>query len=230
VESLLLHNSGLAAFRTYQGKLRTREEVLLAVLSEKAEESGTVYSDLGFILLGRIVERVNQMVALDILFSQLDIGNATFHPRAKGNCAPTEPREDWRPGEGFAQGIVHDPTAWLLGGVAGHAGLFSDLKSMEIFAQRVLDGTYFDEAWTTAPGPSSRALGWDTNQGHRASAEPWPEDSFGHTGFTGTSIWFNRQRGWYAILLSNRVHPTASNLKILDFRPKFHALVQELLS
>jgi CubicO group peptidase (beta-lactamase class C family) len=229
IENLLLHNSGLVAFRTYQGRLRTRAEVWSEVFSEIAQESETVYSDLGFILLGRIIERVHRGVVLDQMFNSLRVGKATFRPKAKENCAPTEPRETWRPGEGYAQGIVHDPTAWLLGGVAGHAGLFSDLESLEVFAKRVLAGEYFDESWTTPPGSSSRAYGWDTNQGHRASAGIWPEDSFGHTGFTGTSIWFNRRLGWYALLLTNRVHPTATNTKILQFRPAFHEAVQTIL-
>ena len=131
--------------------------------------------------------------------------------------APTERSEEWRGSDDeFIVGVVHDPTAWRMDGVAGHAGLFSTLDDLTVFLTRLVAGDVtprWREWGTRRSDRSSRALGWDT----------YEDGTFGHTGYTGTSVRIDPASGRFAILLSNRVHPTAANRKILDFRPVFHA-------
>ncbi len=134
----------------------------------------------------------------------------------------------------YIQGEVHDPTATVLGGVAGHAGLFSALDDLARFAENLLAPSprLVSRAavglFTKRQGPAStRALGWDTkSEGGSSAGTLFGGRSFGHTGYTGTSLWLDPDaeegRGFYAILLTNRVHPTSANDRILAFRPRFH--------
>jgi len=169
-------------------------------------------------------------------------------------CVPTETIEDWRRKlwaekriesvsafrareSEFIQGEVHDPTATVLGGVAGHAGLFSDVTDLAIFAQSLLNKTktIFDEEvlrnFRTKQRPySSRALGWDTKSPEGSSAgKLYGPLSFGHTGYTGTSMWIDPEAEIFGIHLSNRVNPTAANTKIIAYRPRFYEAVYEVL-
>jgi CubicO group peptidase (beta-lactamase class C family) len=172
------------------------------------------------------------------------MGSTTYRPEIK-RSAPTESVEPWRAelrrlrgqsrleGQIFIQGEVHDPTATVIGGVAGHAGLFStldDLVKYMTFLQKggiVKLGTIRE--FTRRQDPkSTRALGWDTKspEGSSAGTKFGPR-SFGHTGYTGTSVWCDPDRGLFAILLTNRVHPTSENTKIIPFRGRFHDAVWE---
>ncbi len=169
-------------------------------------------------------------------------------------CVPTESIEDWRRKlwaekkieavspfrsreSEFIQGEVHDPTATVLGGVAGHAGLFSDVTDLAIFAQSLLDKnkSLFDpevlKNFRSKQRPySSRALGWDTKSPEGSSAgKLFGPLSFGHTGYTGTSMWVDPEAEIFGIHLSNRVNPTATNTKIIAYRPRFYDAVFELL-
>lgn len=169
----------------------------------------------------------------------------------RSECAPTEEMEPWRRElrvkrygiEGAArmfgdnpfaiQGEVHDPTATRLNGVAGHAGLFSTVGDLGRFMtafmsndQSLVKPEVFEMFTARQGAKSSRALGWDTKSTERSSAgTTFGSKSFGHTGYTGTSIWCDPEAKKFSILLTNRVYPSSENTKILDFRAKFHELL-----
>jgi CubicO group peptidase (beta-lactamase class C family) len=130
---------------------------------------------------------------------------------------------------GLIHGEVHDPNAWAIGGVAGHAGLFSSVYDLAIFAQMMLNGGFYDGVrilrpqtiarWTAPQVPaSSRALGWDTPSDQSSAGRFFGPRSFGHTGYTGTSMWVDPDRGLFVILLTNRVNPTSENMKHVPLR------------
>jgi uncharacterized protein YbbC (DUF1343 family)/CubicO group peptidase (beta-lactamase class C family) len=186
-----------------------------------------VYSDINFLLLGELVHRLSgQMVsdyARDRIFKPLGMNETMFQPPATlvPRIAPTE---RLTPNSPPLRGVVHDPTARSMGGVAGHAGLFSTADDLARFAQMMLNGgalhgvrilspatiRKFTEPQSPPDQPILRGLGWDIdspNSGNRG--ELFPIGSFGHTGFTGTSIWIDPLSQTYVILLANSVHPTA---------------------
>lgn len=267
VRNLLLHDSGFAAFRAFHQRLNHRSEVEKAILAEKPQyERGSkaVYSDLGIISLGLVIE-AKSGESLDGLlrrrvFTPLAMGSTLYNPAplVRSKCAPTEPVEAWRSrvrkaqaresdevraletlpdGVRYIRGEVHDPTATAFGGVAGHAGLFSTVGDLARFMGAMVSGgggvlkpETIGLFTRRASDVSSRALGWDTNWKHDASAGPnWAETAFGHTGYTGTSVWGDAQRGLFAVLLTNRVHPTAANTKIIPWRKVFHSAVATAL-
>jgi CubicO group peptidase (beta-lactamase class C family) len=159
--------------------------------------------------------------------------------------APTElssrPRQTrGGPRERLLRAEVHDDNCAAFGGIAGHAGLFGTAQAVLQFglaALQALDGrsTWIDQAllrWALAPRPGGgHVLGWDTRSGQGSSAGSlFSPRSFGHLGFTGTSIWCDPVRALCAVLLSNRVHPTRENIAIREFRPRFHDMAAELAS
>ena len=206
--------------------------------------SETRYSDLGPIVLGDLLEHLSQQ-RLDHLFanevcSPLHIDDAFFvHlqtplPRAQHPRETFVATEDcsWR--QQVLCGQVHDENAYLLGGVAGHAGLFASLQAVEKLAQMLLLAAagqsnylsaktlqHFTQRQHLVPD-SSRALGWDTPSENSSSGQYFSANSFGHTGFTGTSLWIDREQNRYIALLANRVHPSRSNSAFLRFRPELH--------
>lgn len=229
VRNLLLHNSGLPA------SLPTDQigEVRLAALNQALvypTGADTVYSDVGFILLGFVLEALcraplDELVDAEVL-GVLGMEGTLFRPvQWKDRCAPTEVFV------GVAiQGSVHDPTAAAMGGVAGHAGLFSTVGDMARFAQAMLRfelaSPLVTELFTTRVSPeSSRALGWDTPSPGSSAGSRFGPRSYGHTGFTGTSLWIDPDQDLFAVLLTNRVYPTRANLGIKDLRIAFHDLV-----
>jgi uncharacterized protein YbbC (DUF1343 family) len=225
IENLLLHTSGLIADNPEADYKDGRDKALERLCALKpTAEPGTrfVYSDLNFIVLGEIVERVAEMpldeFARKNIFEPLGMADTGFRPgdKLKGRAAPTEQREgQWRPGE------VHDPRAFLLGGVAGHAGLFSTADDLALFARMLLNHGELNgrrllspltvRTMTTArPVPGGlRALGWDVQTSFSANrGELFSRDrGFGHTGFTGTSLWIDPESDTAVIFLSNRLHP-----------------------
>lgn len=255
IRNLLAHNSGLAASGQFVGRGLSPDQIFAEIDGAELAYpigSGTVYSDLGFITLGRVLETIAgrklDEFLRDEVFTPLGMTRTSFHltPTERATAAPTEPVEPWRvvlrgevweferlsDGVRYTRGEVHDPTAAMLGGIAGHAGLFSTIGDLALFARALLTGgpIFSPESvrlFSTRTGDSeSRALGWDTNWRHEASAGPTlREEAFGHTGFTGTSIWLDLDRQAFAILLSNRVHPTAENLGIKEARLRFHEAV-----
>lgn len=221
VRQLLEHRSGLPAdrdlWRIAHSPEEARQVVLEAPLECKPGEC-YIYSDLGAITLGMMVERVTGQ-GLDVLlhervFAPLGMVNTFFKPAdsLKARVAPTEVS----PPRGYPlKGEVHDENAYALGGVAGHAGLFSTASDISIFAQMILEGGEYKgvrivsdstvKLFTTRAS-GSRALGWAMADGQWGSGRFMSEGSFGHVGYTGTSLWIDPDREMFVILLTNRVH------------------------
>ncbi len=259
IQDLLSHQSGLPAWRPFYKSVspifpsepNTRQKrmqaVLEMILKEPIADSSaptSVYSDLGYMVLGWVIERMTGQSLEDFcrerIFEPLQanlLGFGTQHnkgPRS-GRIAPTE-KDPWR--GRLLHGEVHDENAAALGGIAGHAGLFgtaqavgqvtkawleSYLGKSNIFKQDVV------RQFTIAQPGTSWALGWDTPSQPSSSGQWFSPESFGHLGFTGTSIWIDPIRELEVIFLSNRVHPTRQNQAIKTFRPKLHdAIVLEL--
>ncbi|KUG24816.1 beta-hexosaminidase [hydrocarbon metagenome] len=241
IKHLLLHNSGLPAWEPFYKKYTNPDEVIDAIMKMELEFSpGTkyLYSDIGMIVLQKVIEKITNKgideYLEENLFNQLQMKNTFFNPSPKVwyNCVPTETDDYWR--MQLLKGKVHDETAYLLGGVAGHAGLFSTTEDLANLISTYVNDGYFgskqifskktiDLFTKKNSNQSTRALGWDTKSAEKSSAgNLFSDDSFGHTGFTGTSIWVDRNEGLFVILLTNRVHPTRSNTKIIQFRPLLH--------
>ena len=218
---LLEHRSGLPAgrdlWRSAHSPAEARDEVIATPLGC---EPGRCYeySDLGADMLGFVVEAVSGQ-RLDTfleerVFGPLGMTDTHFRPAdsLRSRIAPTEVA----PPRGYPlQGEVHDENAYALGGVAGHAGLFSTAADLSIFAQMMLDGGQFDGqriiadstiALFTKRAAGTRALGWDTCGGSGSCGKYLGEDAYGHTGFTGTSLWIDPEREMFVVLLTNRVH------------------------
>jgi CubicO group peptidase (beta-lactamase class C family) len=254
VKDLLAHSGGLLwwtdLFRKFEGK--SREESKRGYLSTIYElpldyppRSKMVYSDLGILLLGEILERVTGKDLEDLanqeVLGPLGMNDAMYRPAAslRSRIAPTE-IDSWR--GRLVQGEVHDENAFGLGGVASHAGLFSTARSLGAFAQMMLNGGAYGGRRLLKPetialftrranlvAGSSRALGWDTPSEPSSAGALFSASSYGHTGFTGTSLWIDPERDLFAILLTNRVHPTRENPKITELRPAFHDAVIEAM-
>jgi CubicO group peptidase (beta-lactamase class C family) len=244
IRNLLLHNSGLPAYKRYYEMYNNAADVLNDIYASKLEYptgTKTVYSDLGIITLGKIIEKVTGMTldkfAQKEIFDPLSMRNTMYNPpdSLMKSCAPTEYDNYWRHKQ--IQGEVHDETASLLGGVAGHAGLFSTAGDIAKVLQMLLQDGKFNGKQIIEPSTvklftkrhseeSSRALGWDTKSESGSSAGIlFSADSFGHTGFTGTSVWTDPERELFVIFLTNRVYPTRENHKIYKVRPALHNAV-----
>ena len=223
IRQLLEHRSGLPAGRDLWRIAHTPEEARAAVIATNLEAApGTryEYSDLGADMLGFVVEKISgqtldQFLAARV-FTPLGMKDTRFRPDAslRGRIAPTE----INPPRGYPlRGEVHDENAYALGGVAGHAGLFSTASDLAIFAQMMLNGGEFNGTRivadstvklfsTRAKGAGTRALGWDTCDGEYGCGKYMDEQSYGHTGYTGTSLWIDPDNRMFVILLTNRVH------------------------
>lgn len=262
---LLTHSSGLPGWRPFYERLspsailpssaQARADAERRLLQEIKQEAliyrpgeSSVYSDLGFMLLGFVVERLSG-VTLDRFVIERVAEPLKAHPLAfrpfgnganssdhspAGSIAPTE-YDSWR--GRLLRGEVHDENAAALGGVAGHAGLFGTAEAVLAVTGAWLGGYHggdsiltadvvrrFTRRSTDVPG-SSWALGWDTPSSPSSSGERFSGRSFGHLGYTGTSIWIDPLSELEVVLLSNRVHPTRKNERIRAFRPAIHDLV-----
>jgi beta-N-acetylhexosaminidase len=248
VRHLLTHTSGLPPFKEYWRTSKSKQETLNRIFAEPLEyEPGTkeVYSDLGIILMAEIVERLTGRKLDDLagasIFSPLGMKDTTFRP-AKNlwpRIAPTEFDRNLR--HRLVQGEVHDENAFTMGGVAGHAGLFSTAPDLAAFCQMLLNGGVYGHrrilkrttiTQFTAPQPLSnntRTLGWAVPTEGSSSGHYFSAHSFGHTGFTGTSIWIDTEHQLFVVLLTNRVHPTRENQKIAQIRPALHDAVMQAL-
>ncbi|MGH7506234.1 MAG: serine hydrolase domain-containing protein, partial [Longimicrobiales bacterium] len=214
VRMLLTHRGGLEAFAPLFLEFRGREEYLTQINARPLESepgTATVYSDWDFILLQLVIEQITgttlDRFLEERLFGPLGMRDTRYTPPEswKPRIAPTE-IDTMRGGKVW--GFVHDENAWALGGVAGHAGLFSSARDLATFAHMMLaggryDGTDYIEPstiarWTAQQSEtSSRALGWDTPSGRSSAGRFFSPRSFGHTGFTGTSIWMDPERGLF---------------------------------
>jgi CubicO group peptidase (beta-lactamase class C family) len=226
---LLNHRSGLAAGGRLWRELSGREAYLRAINAVPTEaEPGerTRYSDWGMILLGLALERIAgqplDRFLEERVFRPLGMSDTGFNPEAEllPRIAPTEVDTFFR--HRHVHGEVHDENAWSLGGVAGHAGLFSSARDLAVFAQMLLGGGAFGGVrivqpttiarWTAPQAKSSsRALGWDTPSPESSAGLYFSPRSFGHTGFTGTSLWVDPERSLFVVVLTNRVNPSRAN-------------------
>ena len=264
---LLANTSGLPAWRPYwkdilrierEGRINftasrgAKEYVYEAIQREKPDAAAgakTLYSDLGFMLLGAVVEEVNgttlDRYCHERIYKPLGLRATSYvdlsllrtrrlEPIAD-MIAPTE-RCPWR--KRVLCGEVHDDNAFAMGGVAGHAGLFSSARDIDRIAtvlRECYDGqslflpaAIVREFWrrNDPAGGSTWALGWDTpSQQDSTAGSELSRHSVGHVGFTGTSLSIDLERGMHVVVLSNRVHPSRDNDKIREFRPLIHDLI-----
>jgi CubicO group peptidase (beta-lactamase class C family) len=244
VRDLLAHSSGLSPhlplFEGHRGR-REFERVICGLPLEYPPHSQAVYSDLGFILLGFVVESAGtRPIAeqFEVIANRIAPELIAYSPPRSWRpfVAPTEV-ERWR--GRLLVGEVHDQNCWALGGQAGHSGLFGSAPAVGRFAQAVLRGLAFNDqelvqpqtlrlfATRTSTPDSSRALGWDTMKPSSSCGTRMSPTAIGHTGFTGTSLWIDWERDLYVVLLTNRVHPHATNDAILRIRPAFHDALLE---
>ena len=248
VRELLLHTSGLPAHREFYKDTKGRDAILKRAHAEPlVAEPGTKveYSDLGFMLLGEIVERLtgqrlNQFAHQEI-FAPLGMSHSYFNPprSLRAQIAPTENDTAFRKRQ--LQGEVDDANASAMGGVTGHAGLFSTAQDISAFAQMMLNGGMYaqERIFTRAMidqftkrvnvGDSARTLGWDVPTENSSSGHYMSQRAYGHNGFTGTSVWIDPENGLFVILLTNRVYPSAANDKIRQVRPALHDAIVEAL-
>ena len=232
IRQLLTHSSGLAAWRPFYKEAVDRADAraqLLLVGPDAPPGTRFLYSDMNFMLLGMVAEKLTGL-SLDSAFiamvaKPLRLADTRFLPDSaqRTRIAPTE-YDPWRQRQ--LRGEVHDENASRFGGVSGHAGLFSTASDLSRVARMwlnggVLDGTRLASAQTVAAFTraqdtliSRRALGWETPNGTNSAGHRLSPLAFGHTGFTGTSMWIDPSRDLFVILLTNRVNPTRENRKI----------------
>jgi len=246
IRDLLTHSSGLPAHARLFESLRGRPSIEAAICDTPlayAPRSASVYSDLGFMLLGFILDTDAPLVdRFETLRQRIDAGaEMQFRPPLTwvSRTAPTE-IDPWRGRLLVAE--VHDENAGALGGVAGHAGLFGTASAVGSFARhylQVLGGRVgivrqstletFVTRRTDIPG-SSRALGWDTMLPTSSCGARMSPRAFGHTGFTGTSLWIDPSAGAYVVLLTNRVHVTRHEEPIRGVRRALHDAVMSAIA
>ncbi len=250
IRQLLTHSSGLPAWRPLYKETESRAAALaLADTTSVVAPAGQafVYSDLGAIVLTQVVERLageplDRLLA-ERVFGPLGMVATRFRPPAgwSDRIAPTENDTSFR--HRLLRGEVHDENAGRLEGLSGHAGLFSNALDLSRFAAMLLNGgswdtlqlirsetvTEFTRRQDVVPG-SSRALGWDTPSDGSSAGTKLSAHAFGHTGFTGTSMWLDPEKDLFIILLTNRVHPTRTNTAILKVRPHVADLVVDALT
>lgn len=259
VFQLMTHTAGLTWWKPFYKELHGRMEPslrwrqlerLLAKTRPKAKANeNAIYSDIDLYVLGFLMEALLQKDLYTLWLEVQDgigLDHTQFHPRnrpvyARRNYAPTE-RCSWR--KKTLQGEVHDENAWALGGVAPHAGLFGSLSDVSSWALQLRraylgsDKTYFGRSdvvreFVGRRLPRTRG-DWGLcfmkpSKGRASCGRHFSLDSFGHTGFTGTSLWIDPVKDLIVVILSNRVHPTRENRKFVELRPRLHDWICELL-
>ncbi|NQU68430.1 MAG: serine hydrolase [Candidatus Marinimicrobia bacterium] len=250
---LMTHSSGLPPFKTYyqMDGFSNSDDVIVDILSTSLDftpGSQYQYSDLGMILMGKILEKVGKRsldsMARSWVFKPFNMDHTGYLPAAslKPKIAPTEYDSVYR--HTLIQGVVHDENTYLMGGVAPHAGVFSTAMDIANYAQMMVNGgtflgrRYF-ESWMInqytrrqdLPAGSDRAIGWDTpsRNGHSSAGDMFSDSSYGHLGFTGTSLWVDPDRKIVVVMLTNRVHPTRDRGGIYEVRRRFHTEVMKAL-
>jgi serine-type D-Ala-D-Ala carboxypeptidase len=201
------------------------------------------YSDLGIILMAEIIQRLTgeplDKLAREFIFDPLGMKNTMYRPPQVlwPEIAPTEVDNQLR--HRLVQGEVHDENAFAIGGVSGHAGVFSTSPDLAAFCQMLLNGGVYAHqrvvkrstiAEFTVPqalAKNERTLGWVVPTEGSSSGHYFSAHSYGHTGFTGTTIWIDPDRQLFVVLLTNRVNPTRENQKIMEVRPAVHDAVMK---
>lgn len=250
VRDLLTHCSGMPpvfpghfpAFAAATGLRDDRAEIVRACVRMPLEyepRTRVAYSDLGVIALGAVVEQLGDArldrLADERVLRPLGLKSTRYNPPPEQwrSIAPTED-DPWR--GRVVQGEVHDECAWAMGGVSAHAGLFGSAPDLAAFGQALLNGgalagrrlvgastlELFTGRDDRVPG-SDRAVGWQVASPDNSAGPDLSPGSFGHTGFTGTSLWIDPARQLVVVLLTNRVHPRRENTKIIGFRPALHS-------
>lgn len=265
VRMILTHSGGFEAFAPLWREHRGRADYLAQINARPlayVPGDSTIYSDWDFVLMGLIIEHITGMPLDQFVSSRvwqpLNMHDTGFNPLASGampadsDCtaafradnpllariAMTEIDTAYR--HTHIHGIVHDENACALGGVAGHAGLFSSARDVAVFCQMLLNGGQYGGVrfiqpttvarWTARQSnKSSRALGWDTPSDNSSAGRYSSPRSFGHTGFTGTSIWVDPERGLFVVLLTNRVDPTRANMRAEPLRRDIADAVQSAI-
>jgi CubicO group peptidase (beta-lactamase class C family) len=242
---LLAHSSGLPAHRPLYERARTRDELVrCATKAALTDDPGmrAEYSDIGFIVLGEALARLADE-NLDTfcqreIFGPLGMAHTGFNPlpEQRPSIPPTVNDLSFR--HRVVQGEINDENASVMGGVAGHAGLFAPAEDVALFAQAMLNGgvpvlrtenlALFTRRESLPPG-TSRALGWDTPSQPSQSGQYFSPMSFGHLGYTGTSLWIDPECHISITLLSNRTWPDGTSKAIQQVRPRFHNAVMESL-
>jgi CubicO group peptidase (beta-lactamase class C family) len=243
VRDLMEHCAGLTAWLPFYRDASGRADVEAAIgqgALEYAPWTQSIYSDLGFMLLGFMLEDAAGATLPEQAEPLLGPLGLRYHPPAdwKARTAPTE-IDQWR--GRLLQGEVHDENAWMLGGAAGHAGLFGSAPAVGAFARLVLE-TFEREtalgsprtlarfvARSTVPR-SSRALGWDTMLTTSSCGTRMSARAIGHTGFTGTSLWIDPTTDRYVVLLTNRVHPSREGPGFAPMRARVHDAIADALA
>ena len=249
VRQLLSHSSGLKPYLPPEQRGDTREAIIDTVMAEPLQyEPGTEsrYSGLGIITLTHIIESITEQdfdaYAEEHIFRPLGMADTGFRPvgEVDESVVPTTDTTD-----ALFQGTVHDPIARAMGGVSGNAGLFSTAEDLTRFAHMLVnDGAIYGEQFlepetidrfTSHAGvgeESTRALGWDTKDpeaDYTSAGDRFSPNSFGHTGYTGTSMWIDPDENLYAILLTNRVYPDDTDQQITDIRPRVADFAHEAM-
>jgi CubicO group peptidase (beta-lactamase class C family) len=238
---LLAHSSGLPAYEKLFLRAKTSDELLQAAFATEltaAPGMRAEYSDIGFIILGIALERLADE-SIDVfcqreIFGPLGMAHTTFKSAVafKDSVVPTADDRSFR--HRVIQGEVQDENASVLGGVAGHAGLFSTAEDLAIFAHAMLNGGHpilrpdtvaLFSRRESAPEGTSRALGWDTPSTPSQSGKYFSSHSFGHLGYTGTALWIDPERQLSITLLTNRTWPDCQNQAIKQVRPALHDAV-----
>ena len=266
VRQLLVHRAGLPPFRRFFLEMEGRdayEAAIGALPLDAPPGESTVYSDIGLMTVAFIAEQATgrdfDAFVRDELWRPLGMADTGFNPDPSlwDRVATTEIDEDYR---GYhVHGVVHDENAHAIGGVAGHAGLFSSARDLAVFAQTMLDRgvagpcradrvsglpchrprfgpvAIFAPGWvdrvTRRQSPeSSRALGWDTPSARSSAGDYFSARSFGHTGYTGTSIWIDPTQELAVVLLTNRVNPTRENSRHVPLRRGVHDRVARAIT
>jgi len=249
IRHLLTHSSGLPAWQKLYLNIKGKENIVQAICETGLEyQPGTdyVYSDLGMILMQAIIESIVQK-PLDLFFTEniaipLGLKRTFYNPESRwiNEILPTE-ISDWH--KRLVHGFVHDENAYAMGGVSGHAGLFSCIEDLAVICQLYLNGGIYAHQRIINTGTielftqrqnlvagSTRALGWDTRSEQGSSAGDYMSlRAFGHTGFTGTSLWIDPEHQLFVVLLTNRVYTTRNNQKIQKVRPLVHNYVMKAI-
>lgn len=248
IRHLLTHSSGLPGWRALYKEATSPEQAMQIVMETPLDTvpgARMVYSDLGAILMGQVLQRVSgqrvDAYAREHVFGPLRMTDTQFLPDKSllPRIAPTEV-DPWRQRQ--IHGEVHDENAFVLGGVSTHAGLFSTAHDVTRLAQAYLNGGTLDGARIWSPETiklfttvqdsafSNRALGWETPNGTNSAGRLMKRPAFGHTGFTGTSLWIDPTNDLFVVLLTNRVNPTRQNLKIGGMRQAVADMAEALNS
>ncbi len=250
VRNLLTHSAGIIAWDSLWSRAKTKEEALQYIYKRPliyTPGDSMVYSDLGIIMLGQIIETITgktlDQLAEQMYYKPLGMTSTMFNPPKSllPRIAPTEIGGGLK--RGLIHGEVHDENAFFLGGVSAHAGLFSTASDVAILTQMLMNGGIYHQRrfldaktikmWTTPqniPDGSNRALGWDTPSAKGSSAgDYFSKGSFGHLGFTGTSVWVDPNRKISIVLLTNRVYPTREKKGIYGARRAFYNAAMKAL-